>query len=224
MNSLSHGESRHMALVVGVDGSGKSAFLANVEDRYGAEIVEPTSSPEIKAFKSKIEGQPITPALIAEREDLFLEHNTNFVECLTRSESSFIATTGNSLVTLISHGLMRSIVSGYSAESVVSDSIDRWRETKQQVPDELILLKAPFHVILQRIRERQNQGQREEAFWGFNSPHFLTHYQSLWDRLTTAGTESLGMPALSLDSDQLSPNEMISVYSRFHAELSEETN
>ena len=211
-----------MVLVVGVDGSGKSTFLANVEERYGAEIVEPTSSPEMKAFKSRIEGEPVTPELITEREELFLEYNTSFADRLTRSESPFIATTGNSLVTLISHGLMRSIVSGYSLENMVSDSIERWRGAKEQVPDELILVKAPSRVILQRIRERQNQGQHDEAFGGFNSPHFLTHYQGLWGQLAAMGSESLGVPTLSLDSNQLSPNEMINVYSRFHAELSEE--
>ena len=53
-----------MVLAVGVDGSGKSAFLRGISESYDVITVESTSSQQAKDFKSKHFGGVIDLSLI----------------------------------------------------------------------------------------------------------------------------------------------------------------
>jgi dephospho-CoA kinase len=205
-----------LTLVVGVDGSGKSTFLAGMEREYGCEVLEPSATLAMKKFKKDNNKRLITSDFIDLREGLFLNHNTGFAEEYIRTEATHLASTGSALVTLVSHGLMRAIVEGEDGvdkDDVAEQSLEAFTRLNEPLPDDIVLIHAPDEVIQARIRERQLEGQKEEDFWGFNSPHFLSHYQMTWLNVVERIPSTLGVTALSLDTSILNPDEMIKKYS-----------
>lgn len=207
-----------LSLVLGVDGSGKSTFLDGLHRHLGVVILEPTSTPEAKAFKAANTETPVDGALIDEREKIFLELNRQFDGAVQTELDTGrkVATTGNGLVTLVSHGLMRVIV-GERSTHEVDDAVKRWLESDSLKPGRITLVHAPDEVIRQRIQERQQAGDQTERFWGFNSPYFLSRYQETWHGVLDTMTQNAVAQCITLDSSQLSPTAMIDTYVSHHA-------
>lgn len=168
-------------LVVGIDGSGKSTFLDNLKDTFGYTKLEPTSTPEAKAFKAAHISTGVDPIFVSEREALFLGLNRAF-DTQVQDEierTGNVATTGNALVTLLSHAVMRKVI-GAPECNTVRDIVETWVRDQHARPDGLVFVHAPDSVILKRIEERQQRGNAIEKFWGFNAPLFLCQYQDSW--------------------------------------------
>jgi len=203
-----------LSLVLGVDGSGKSTFLNGLSERFGMAVLEPTSTPEAKAFKAAHIETPVDGRLIDQRERIFLDLNRQFDERVGAEldTGQDVATTGNGLVTLVSHGLMRVIV-GERGPKEIDDAVLRWMESDALKPDHVALVHAPDEVIRERIQERQQAGDQTERFWGFNSPYFLSRYQETWHGVLDTLAQETVIQCVTLDSSQLNPNEMIDVYS-----------
>lgn len=197
-------------LVLGVDGAGKSTLLRGLHEHEGTTVFEPSSCSEVTAFKTRSRNQEVTPELIDEREAIFLRLNQSFEACVAQmlNTCSSITTTGGSLVTRVSHSLMREVVTG--EEGQVDVAVDLWlNDTKAPKPDQIVLIHAPSNVIAERLRNRADQGCPEEIPWGFNSVYFLTHYQATWNRLMDGVLWDAGIECLPMDSSQLSPREML---------------
>ncbi|HKR81600.1 MAG TPA: hypothetical protein VJR27_01215 [Candidatus Saccharimonadales bacterium] len=215
MNEMTNNPSERgvLSLVLGVDGSGKSTFLQGLQNRFGAKILEPTSTPEVRAFKKANLNTPIDSDFVDRREQLFLNLNRRFdgdVNSLLRQDKD-VATTGNGLVTLISHALMR-IVVGEKPSLEIDRAINTWLEGDMLKPDHITLVHAPDKVIMERIQDRQKQGNELERFWGFNAPYFLSRYQDTWLQATNTITQNSGIPTLQLDSSQLQTMTMLDAY------------
>lgn len=201
-------------LVIGVDGSGKSTFLNGLEQHYGFEIAEPTSTPEARAFKARSTDLDVTPELVDEREQIYLALNSIFAWKIKERLDSGIdmAVTGNALVTRVSHALMRTIISGQDNE--VSRSITSWvDDIDSHMPDQVVLIHAPDTVIRERIMERQEGGDATEKFWGFNAPYFLSRYQETWHSVLNQLIGASDIDCLALDSSALTPDAMLQQYS-----------
>lgn len=205
--------SKKRTLVVGVDASGKSTFLKLLSDYGGFHTIEPTATPEVRAFKQETLNTPVTLELINRREALFIELNKMFAEHVVTSGLDHYATTGSALVTLISHSLMRKV---FGHDHLTGATLlDAWGATDDITPSEIIMIHAPGDVILSRIKARQEAGAIIEQFWGFNSPHFLIHYQAEMKSFLPGISEALQIPYLALDSSALSPAEMLERYEAF---------
>lgn len=177
-------------LIAGIDASGKSTFLINLSEQWGCLPLEPTSTDEARTFRRRNADEPVTADLIAAREQLFLgineEHSQHITERL--AAGTRVATTGNSLVTRLSHAVMRGVaVDQTNPAAVVYD----WLASGELRPEALFLTHAPFEVIRKRIMERQQTGDKLERFWAFNSLFFLDQYQDAWlGALETVGRET----------------------------------
>ncbi|CAN5181037.1 hypothetical protein BH09PAT3_BH09PAT3_5840 [soil metagenome] len=202
-----------LSLVVGIDGSGKSTFLQMLETNMGAVIMEPTSSPEARAFKASNLETPVDTTFINERERIYLNLNQEFD---TRLEDAIesgqrVATTGSRLVTLLSHELMRTVITDKPRTSL-PDLIGTWAGDASLKPEALAFVHAPAEVIRARITARQMAGDTSEFFWGFNAPHFLWRYQDAWHEAVDTITKESDINCLKLDSSKLTPNEMLDLY------------
>jgi single stranded DNA-binding protein len=124
------------------------------------------------------------------------------------------ATTGNALVTHVSHEVMRQTIASkadYAGKALL------WLEaSSDSKPDGIILIHAPMEVIMKRIQGRQEKGDTSEKFWGFNAPLFLHAYQEAWKR-TLSILETHGIPILSMDSSVLSPTRMLHLFTERYA-------
>ena len=202
-------------LVLGVDGSGKSTFLQGVRS-YGYEILEPTGTPESRAFKAAHIDTPVDEDFISQRQELFLALNEQFGQTVTERLRSYgkLATTGNALVTHVSHEVMRQTITSkadYAGKALL------WLEaSSDSKPDGIILIHAPMEVIMKRIQGRQEKGDTSEKFWGFNAPLFLHAYQEAWKR-TLSILETHAIPILSMDSSVLSPTRMLHLFTERYA-------
>lgn len=203
-----------LSLVLGVDGSGKSTLLNGLNEQFGAIVLEPTSTPEVKAFKATNLDTLIDSSFIDRREKVFLDLNSQFDQSVEREliQGCNVATTGNGLVTLVSHGLMRTIV-GAKGVREVEGSTERWMKSDALKPKNILLVHAPDDVIRQRIKNRQQAGDHTERFWGFNSPYFLSRYQETWREVVSKLAETTVINCVELDSSQLTPEAMIESYS-----------
>jgi len=197
-------------LVLGIDGAGKSTLLDSLNKKDGTLTMEPTSSDTAREFKARMSSLDITSDLIAERKAIYLDLNKTFDERVreTLQAGSAVATTGNALVTMVSHSLMNEIVSG--SEGEVAESVSDWVQSSESLkPDQLVLVHAPDQVIRQRIEARQLEGQADEKFWGFNSPYFLSRYQETWHAIIGELLAASDISRVSLSSVDLSPSEML---------------
>ena len=176
-------ESSHtFVLTLGIDGSGKSTFMNGLNTQLGYAVLEPTSSPEAKRFKAAHLGKPIDLAYIQERQQLFTGLNEQFDEHIREAlAEGDVAASGTTLVTNISHAVMRQIVTGreYSTEAIVNT----WTESGSLQPDTVVLTYAAMDTIEDRLVERDKAGIVGEKLLGFNSLYFLARYQ---DALHTA--------------------------------------
>lgn len=198
-------------LVIGCDASGKSTLLAGIHQQYGDIVRESTHSAEALAFKQANANRYIDADFIAEREAFYLQ-----IEQQERDATKYttdIATTNATLVTRVSHDVMRRCIGGEGLGD--SEIIARWIEDEQgsdiAKPDIIAYTHASFETIYARIIERQNAGMREERFWGFNSPLFLEAYQERW-RTLILPLAQLGFRCVSIDTDKLTRENMLESY------------
>lgn len=203
-----------LTLVLGTDGSGKSTFLNELQKRRDFSILEPTSTKEAQAFKRNSKNSFVDEALVDCREEIYMKLNFEFDRLIkSKLESgNKIATTGNSIVTLVSHALMRSIVA--CKEKNVHMLVERWLEIDHARPNKLILVHASDQIIRERILDRQQRGDLAERFWGFNSLHFLSLYQDVLHQTIEKISEATSIKGIKLDSGFLSPHEMVLEYDR----------
>jgi len=207
----------HLALVVGVDGSGKSTFLDQLSTSEGYTILEPTTTREARQFKLDSLETRIDGPFIDAREALYLGLNDEFDDTIITElgRSQRVATTGGRIVTQLSHAVMRNVAEGTDRDrtrGLVDDIVEHWLNNNHLKPDVLVLVHAPADVILGRIGLRQEQGDISEKFWGFNSPFFLCHYQDAWLELAEQIKDSTSLDCLTLNSDEMSPEEMTEKY------------
>lgn len=205
----------HLVIVAGVDGSGKSTFLEQLAASQGYIVLEPTSTEEARRFKAETIDTLVDGNFIATREEMYLRLNDMFSETIQveLELTNRVATTGGRIVTQLSHAVMRAIVENApKTTNFVDDMVDTWLEHGPRVPDALIVVHAPTDVILGRIGLRQDNGDSTEKFWGFNSPFFLHHYQESWLKFAEAVQSRNGLPCLTLDTNELTPEGMIESY------------
>lgn len=206
-------------LVVGIDASGKSTFLEGLRSNFDYTVLEPTSSDDARRFKADTIDTPIDADLIEQREAIFSNLNSGFHSKVTESVASGdpVATTGNLLVTQLSHAVMRRVVS-VDQQAAVEDVVSSWAEQGSEVPDGLAFVHAPFDVIRNRIAQRQNDGDELERFWGFNALFFLQHYQQAWHDAVAQIAEHTEVATLTLDTSILSREEMMAEFAGAHRE------
>lgn len=204
----------NLILVLGVDGVGKSTFLNGLHDRLDFNIIEPTTTAEARDFKARNLGTVVTSEFIDQRRSLYMGISKNSdSEILQMTSDAKVATTGCSLVTIVSHDLMSKIVDP-SLELEYEKMLLRWKATSLLLPECVVLIHAPQNVINRRIMERQQDGQTGEGFWGFNSPHFLASYQMALRNMVDVIAQNKSIACLDLDSSVLEPEEMLDHFER----------
>lgn len=200
-------------LVVGCDASGKSTFLEAVSSRFGDSLVESTSTEESRAFKLASMDRPVDVDYINERERLYLKLTREALDGVVhRGHKDFIGTDAT-LVTRLSHAVMRQCISGPAVdiESIIEDWVRDEEGGPVDSPDIIVLTHAPFELIKNRIESRQQAGQSEEKFWGFNSPFFLKEYQAAWGS-TIRSLARVGFSCLEFDTSVTSTDAMMRDY------------
>lgn len=207
-------------LVVGIDASGKSTFTDGLALRFGYTVLEPTSTPEARDFKAQTIDTPITMPLVAQREAIYAGLNDGFGQAISRilANGSPVASTGNLLVTKLSHAVMKQVVSEHAKPSDHLRPVYDWVAEPYNHPDRFCFTHAPFKAIRQRISERQQAGDALERFWGFNSIYFLGRYQDAWhEAIEIIGNET-DIGCLSMDTSQLTPEEMLARFNSLPAD------
>lgn len=207
-------------LVVGCDASGKSTLLAGIHQRYGDTIRESTRSEAGLAFKRANIDRHIDGSFIAEREAFYLDIERQERD-IGRNYSD-IATTNATLVTRLSHDVMRRCIglAGYDDEEIISRWFDDEEGAGTPRPDIIACTYAPFATIRARIVERQQAGMQGERFWGFNSPFFLERYQERWRRIMPALAER-GIRYATFDTVAEAPEQIIERYAAVRREIME---
>lgn len=204
----------HLALVVGIDGSGKSTFLDQLSLHKSYAVLEPTSTPEARQFKTDNVSTLVNVPLVDERERLYTILNDTHDLLISQrlNDGGRVATSGNHIVTALSHALMRQItepsITDSSPEKVTYD----WLNSPCTKPDIFVLVHAPFGTILDRIIARQVEGDADEKFWGFNAPYFLDRYQDAWHTVLDLLKSDSQIACLDFDSSKMRPTEMIEEY------------
>lgn len=168
--------STELAFVMGIDGAGKSSLMSGLRHKLGYVALEPTTSPEAKAFKAQHAGVPLEMDLVFKRRQLFRKINRSFDKQInTELLHSDVATSGLRLVTDISYAVMSKVIGNqdYSTAKI----IENCRRANSLMPDTVAFVYAPTEIIRERILRRQARGESGEDFTGFNSLFFLGHYQ-----------------------------------------------
>lgn len=168
-------------LVVGCDASGKSTFLEGVHQAWGDTYGESTSSDEAREFRRANNERVIDAEYIGLRESLYLGLSHQALLAM-KHQDGHVVTSDSSLVTRVSHSVMRQIISEPHANN--EEIIAKWQadEAKANIDTAGVIVHthAPFPVIRERIIARQESGDKLEHFWGFNAPFFLEAYQNRW--------------------------------------------
>lgn len=199
-------------LVIGCDASGKSTFLNLAKEAYGDQLIESTSTPESRAFKRASVEKAIDQEYIDQREALYLKLSRDVLSKAVAAGMDYTSTDAT-LVTRVSHDVMRRAINLPGKNN--DDIIRAWQDDEQEIgastPDIIAFTHAPFEVIRNRIIDRQQAGQTEEKFWGFNSPFFLQAYQERWhDVISDIG--KLGFRCIKMDSSQMTPEDQLTLY------------
>ena len=205
-------------LVVGCDASGKTTMLHEISERYGDIQIESTRSPRAIAFKHASFGRTVDASFVDERESLYLSlgeevmRQTNQANLASKNTVSSDAT----LVTRLSHGIMRTLIqdSSFSNDAIVG----KWREDEEKygisIPDVVILTSPPFEIIKERMIQRQKSGQKHEEFKGFNSLHFLEAYYNGWLSVFSTISEMVHSSVI-IDTSLITPQESLEVYAQY---------
>lgn len=204
---------RNLTLVVGVDGSGKTTFLNGLARQNETRILEPSTTPEAKAFKDQHLQVVIDADLIDKREQLYLGLNREFDHRISaQQEAGYdVATSGSELITKVSHGLMRIIIRAQATP--IDDIVRTWLSSEDSLlPDEVVFVHASDKVLRQRIERRQSRGIDGEKFWGFNSPYFLSRYQETWHQVIDTLAKEATMRCVSLDNSWQPPAMTLASY------------
>lgn len=199
-------------LVLGCDASGKSSMMEGISGMYGDVAIEATSTPKSRQFKVDNLSTLVDEGFIAARESLYLELGQAVMNEF-KDSSQDVLTTSATLVTRVSHDVMRRCVSlpGVSDKEIITTWLNDEARADATMPDIIVHTHAPFEVIHGRISDRQQQGKKEEKFWGFNSPFFLDAYQQRWHKVV-AHLSAAGMRCLSIDTSKRSIDESLSMY------------
>lgn len=199
-------------LVLGCDASGKSTFLDGVRETYGDTLGEMSRSEEAQTFKKNSLTRLVDPEFINQRESMYLRLTHQALINMHKSGDNII-TTDSSLVTRLSHNVMRDVIGAKSLDD--ERIIEEWQKDEMiadvSSPDIIVFTHAPFTVIRNRIIERQKAGRKDEVFWGFNSPFFLESYQERWHKMVQKLSET-AFTCLSIDTTKNSPEESIEFY------------
>ncbi len=202
-----------LTLVIGVDGSGKSAFLKCMSQLDNIVTLEPTDTTEAKEFKQKSLNEIIDENFINQHNELFLRLNKEFDQKTfeKRNMGIDVAISGGVLITFVAHSLMRNIINKKSES--VDETVTKWVESDDFIkPDELVFLYAPDEVIIQRIKKRQLKGREEEKFWGFNSPFFLARYQEIWHTVVDKLAKEAIADCITIDTSVYSREDTFDKY------------
>lgn len=200
-------------LVVGCDASGKSTLLDTVHRSYGDVVIESTSTDESRAFKRASLNRLVDMDFIDEREQLYMGLAKASLQFVHSNEIEDFVSTDGALVTRLSHAVMRRCIGGASLapDAIVADWLNDEAESGVRLPDIIALTHAPFSTIVDRISQRQQSGQKDEKFWGFNSPLFLNHYQEAW-KSTLSALARAGFTCLAFDTTLRNPADIINEY------------
>lgn len=200
-------------LVLGVDGSGKTTFLNNITKHTDSVKLEPTSSVEAQKFKREHIDVLIDEAYVDAREALFLGINNKFDGLVSQELAADrdVYTSGSALITLVAHGLMRSMIGRPNLG--IDDVVDAWLETDGlRKPQELVFLHAPDRVIRRRLENRQQQGIAMEQFRGFNSLDFLSRYQETWHGIVERLSQQAILRTTRIDTSSGSADFTLGTY------------
>lgn len=198
-------------LVVGCDASGKSTLMEGINARYGDQVGESSRRKDATAFKESNLGTVIDGDFIDKREAFYLALESRQMLGGRRED---IVTSNSKLVTRFAHNVMRRCI----CEPYVSDNeiIERWQEDERSTgvpgPDIIVYTHAPLELIRQRIIDRQKDGHKDEAFWGFNAPFFLERYQLGYKSLIVALAHA-GFKCISIDTGCQTPTNAVEQYS-----------
>lgn len=209
-------------LVVGCDASGKSTFIEGVHKHHGDVFAESTQTTRAQDFKRKYFGHPIDAEFVDAREAMYLDLSGSSMRRVMELERSGLCTvtSDSSLVTRLSHAVMREVKLGVvvSDEEIISKWVSNDVADPKEIPDIAVLTSPPFSVIVERMRSRQAGGDRMESFVGFNSLDFLEAYHDRWETLFPRLVDSVPL-LISVDTSQVSVGESIDVYSQMRQEM-----
>ena len=199
-------------LCVGIDASGKSTLLDGLSSSFGYDIVEPTSSPEARGFKSRTIDTAVDASIIDEREQIYLRLNDLFAVSIEAcmEEDARIASTGSHLVTRLSHMVMKRTIGENVSRHGEKEVLLDWVDSSRVQPEAITLTHAPFEVIRGRILSRQAEGDVLERFWGFNSMLFLENYQDAWHVVLDEISQETDIDSFSFDTSEDTPTQMLS--------------
>lgn len=191
-------------------------MLEAVRGRFGDTVGESSTSEKARDFKRRNFGREIDAEFIDEREALYLELSSVALARMDvlQNLGKDVITSDSSLVTRLSHNVMREVRLGkpLDVDKVVSD----WRTDESVVgaapPDMLVLACPPFSVVQERIEARQRAGDKLESFVGFNSLDFLHAYRDGWRRVLPTLLDHIPV-ALEIDSSVTSVTESVEMYS-----------
>jgi GTPase SAR1 family protein len=189
-------------LVVGCDASGKSTMVRRLCSQFGSTSIESSRSPAALTFKTAHARQPIDAAFIDERETFYLQLEAE-EQPKTLSLTGDIVTTNATLVTRLSHAVMRTCIGapGLEDPAIITLWQDDERSFGTPLPDNIILTRAEPDTIRERMLARQDSGTAGEDFWGFNSPFFLERYQERWESILP-NLGALGICCSEMDTSQ----------------------
>lgn len=213
-------------LILGRDASGKSTLLNGIQEKYGDSLTEAATTKPVRSFKRRHLETVVDLGFVDARERLYLGLCLSRSSLKARSEALLrgnVTTTSDSLVTRVSHQVMRSIVSEHESFSA-ERAVDQWQDdiirTSSRAPDLIAMTYVPCEVANSRMRERQEAGMVEERFWGFNSPFFLERYQTaLVDTLRCIGSEGLAT-TVCIDTSDRTISETLDAYSDAREQVS----
>lgn len=198
-------------LVVGCDASGKSTILDGIQKEWGDSLGESTSSAEATIFREANYSRTIDAEYIDQREALYLKLSHQAL--LVTNSIPNVVTSDSSLVTRVSHSVMRSVITEPFADngSVVSAWQNDERSIDANPVDIFVLTHADTSVIRDRMIQRQQAGDKFEHFWGFNSQVFLEAYQQRWKSIIHDLART-SYSCILLDTGTTSPEECINRY------------
>lgn len=200
-------------LVVGVDASGKSTLLEGLVS-LGYSQHECTGTPEVHEFKSINLSTPLDADYIDARQRMFLQLcATSRTELDYRKNmGEWVATTDNSLVTLLSHTVMRQVVSIVSSPSQHKEVVHDWLDNERELPEVVGFTYASLETIRNRILIRQRQGNKSERFWGFNSLLFLGRYQDAWHETLEVIEKESDIRCVDFDTSRLDQRAVLNKF------------